>query len=309
MVALVGALALVRSVESFSDLIYGVYQKTMRLELMAVSMALAGLGLVAAVAVALEFGLALINAIWIMLAVRISLYLAFDLPRRTALVQSNDDTASFEMSSWPAVVSLVKICWPLGVVALLVSLNTNVPRYFIESVLGAEMLGIFAALAYIPIAGYLIVGNIGQIWMPEISRQTRAKKLNSVKRLIVQLAGFGLVAGLLATAFGWFFGEQFLSFVYGPAFAHHSQLFLLLMCAGAVSYVTVGGIYALTAIGSYMSQLYVYIADLILIFALCAVFIPLLGLTGGAIAMIVTQLIQVVVVYLLIVFMLRAARA
>jgi O-antigen/teichoic acid export membrane protein len=43
---------------------------------------------------------------------------------------------------------------PLGVVAALVLLNTNIPRYFIERYLGEWELGIFAALAYIMVAAY-----------------------------------------------------------------------------------------------------------------------------------------------------------
>ena len=53
----------------------------------------------------------------------------------------------------PVLLRLVRLALPLGLVMLLLSLNSNLPRYVIEQHLGERESGIFAALGYVPILG------------------------------------------------------------------------------------------------------------------------------------------------------------
>ena len=51
---------------------------------------------------------------------------------------------------------------PLTLAGLLISLNTNLPRYFIEIHLGEASLGIFSAMAYLIVAGGMLITSLGQ---------------------------------------------------------------------------------------------------------------------------------------------------
>ena len=298
-------MSLLRLVESLSDIVYGLYQRSHKLHLMAASMTMAGAGMLIATAMALKLQFGVAGVLILMLISRVLVFAFFDLIkwfrywRPETMPSTSNDTGQNRFGA------IFRRCWPLGVVALLVSLNTNIPRYFIEYLLGSELLGIFAALAYVPIAGYMVVGTMGQTVMPQIARSFDTGDIKGATQGALGLYGFGAAAGVLAVLAGVFLGEEFLGLAYGSAFAEYSRLFIILLCAGAVSYVVVGAVYVLTAAGYFKSQMAIYVMDLLIVASLCVVLIPQLGITGSAVAMLVSQISQVVLATALIWIILR----
>ncbi len=68
---------------------------------------------------------------------------------------------------------MARIFWvglPLGIIALLVNLNVNVPRYFIQWKLGTRELGIYSALAFLMSAGNLLVSALAQAVFVPLAR-------------------------------------------------------------------------------------------------------------------------------------------
>lgn len=294
-----------RAVESLSDLVYGLYQRSHRLHLMAISMVIAGITMIAAVALTLALDQPLEVVLLALLAARCVVFVLFDRVQwRRGWPEDPSGTAGVSRASG-SLVGILRHCWPLGAVALLVSLNTNIPRYFVEFMLGAESLGIFAALAYVPIAGYMIVGTIGQTVMPDIARAYQAGDRRRLLRHAAAVCGFGAIAGLVAIAFGVSVGGRFLGLAYGSEYAVYSGLFVILLTAGAASYVVVGAVYVLTATRYFKSQLVLYTVDLVLVATLCYVWLPRFGLDGSGFAMLASQLVQIVIVVVLIGTMMR----
>jgi len=64
-------------------------------------------------------------------------------------------------------------------------------------------------------------------------------------------------------------------------------------------------VYVLTAAGYFKSQMAIYVMDLLIVASLCVVLIPQLGISGSAVAMLVSQLSQVVLATVLIWIVLR----
>jgi O-antigen/teichoic acid export membrane protein len=62
--------------------------------------------------------------------------------------------------------AIFRTALPLGLVLMLISLNTNLPRYVIEHRLGTRELGAFAAVASFMAAGTTIVNALGQAAHP-----------------------------------------------------------------------------------------------------------------------------------------------
>src|SRR5690625_2160950 len=58
---------------------------------------------------------------------------------------------------------------PLGVVSILNSINTNIPRYFLEYYVGIEELGYFSAIAYILVAGNLLIRPLSLVAAPKLA--------------------------------------------------------------------------------------------------------------------------------------------
>src|SRR5206468_11167275 len=65
------------------------------------------------------------------------------------------------------MLRLLRMALPLGIISMLSSLNSSVPRYFVEAHSGSAELGIFSAIASLISAGSLVVSAFGQsIFLP-----------------------------------------------------------------------------------------------------------------------------------------------
>src|SRR5207248_2711872 len=68
------------------------------------------------------------------------------------------------------LASLAWLTLPLCFAALLLSLNANVPRYFIERSLGERELGLFAAMAFLLLPGTsILIAALGQAASPRLA--------------------------------------------------------------------------------------------------------------------------------------------
>ncbi len=298
-------MSLIRVVESFSDIVYGLYQRHQKLHLMAISMTAAGIGLVVAAFLAVSLQYSITGILVAMLVSRVLIFVMFDLYQWRTRWSTGSGSGQWLAPTLKILTPIVRRSWPLGIVALLVSLNTNIPRYFVEVLLGTEMLGVFAALAYVPIAGYLVVGTMGQTMMPEIAKLSAQGDAKGVGRTAFQLCGFGAISGIVAVLLGIFVGEAFLRLAYGETFAQHIGLFILLLAAGGVSYVVVGAVYVLTALGRFKSQIIIYSLDFVMVSLLCILLIPQFGMGGVGVAILSSQFIQVTISIAMLVPILR----
>lgn len=302
-------MAAIKAVEALSDAIYGLYQRDQRLHFMALSMVLSGVGMFVAAVLALQQSPFLDVVLMGLLLARVLVFVFVDLVLWFRVWGGERNPGEAIAQFRTSAGSILSRCWPLGVVALLISLNVNIPRYFIEAVMGSAALGIFTAIVYIPIAGYLVIGTMGQTLMPQIALAFEVGDKRSVTRLMFVLCGFGALAGLISVFFGLIVGEQFLTIVYGEAYSVHGDLFVLLLVSGAISYVVVGMVYVLTASGYFRSQLFIYVSDLLAISLLCLLLVPRYGLSGGAVAMMASQAVQLVIAtYLIAMLLLRMRR-
>ena len=88
------------------------------------------------------------------------------------------------------------LCWtalPLGFVMMVISLKTNVPRYFLEHHWGETELGLFAAVAYLMVAGRTVVGAMGNAASPRLSQYYAFSGNSAFGALILRLMGWSAV--------------------------------------------------------------------------------------------------------------------
>jgi O-antigen/teichoic acid export membrane protein len=210
--------------------------------------------------------------------------IAYDIPRVKGVIPSDVKTApEWHMSE---MVRLFWVVLPLGITTTLVSLNSNVPRYFIEHWLGKDALGYFAAIAYFIIIGRLFISALGRSASPRLAvlyRENRPK----YGALVVKLVMIGAVIGTCGVAAAWLLGEPFLRIVYTEDYAAHSHIMVLLMIAGGIFWM---GAFLGTAISSarfFKVQTATYILVVAATACACYLLIPRYGLDGAAYAVIV----------------------
>ena len=151
------------SADNVSDIYYGALQRNERMDVIARSMTARGFLSLAAFGTVLYVTRSLAPAVTALAAGRLLILLLYDRPRGSA-------GQSLRCSGTGAQFEIFRTALPLGVVLMLVSLTSNVPRYAIERSLGATDLGIFAAVAAFLTVGSTIVNALGQSATPRLAR-------------------------------------------------------------------------------------------------------------------------------------------
>ena len=194
---------------------------------------------------------------------------------------------SFAMGPRPLwqISTLSQIMWfalPLGLVVMLISLNNNVTRYFVERYSGEHQLGIFGALAYVMMAGYTVVDALGQVSAPRLAKYYSTRNLAAFRKLLLRLVSIGAVlggAGILVAASA---GRWVLTLLYQPEYAEHLDVFFWLMVASGISYVASFLGCGVTATRQFSRLVVPYMVVSAAAFFLSMILIPTYGLVGAA---------------------------
>jgi O-antigen/teichoic acid export membrane protein len=293
-VVVVGA---AKCIESFSDVLYGLFQRHERFERTAKSLIIrSSASLIAVVAVMVTTGSVLLVCLAIAIAWLLTLVF-YDLDRAKRLLSSHENLNRYAtVRDWvpfatTRMMALTKLAFPLGIVMLLISLNLNIPRIVIERELGIRQLGYFGAMAYPVFAGSVAVFALGEAMVPRLSREFIAAPERFVRvwcRLLVMaslIAAIGVV--VVAT---W--GSDLLGILYGSVYQEHGTTFTWLIIGAGFSYLGSANCYALTAARRLKIQvpLFAVVTGATLVGAI--VLVPRNGLVGAGQAMAISGLIH-----------------
>lgn len=192
--------------------------------------------------------------------------------------------------------TLARLVWlslPLGFVMMLISLNTNIPRYFIERYLGERQLGIFAALAYLMVAGNMVVSALGESTIPRLAKHYAAGDTLSFRKLLVKLVAIAALLGGTGVLIVAIAGRQILTFLYQPEYAQQTNLLVWLMVVAAISYMSSFLGYGMTAARYFRIQIPLFAMATGISAIACFWFIPKMGLQGAVIVLFIAAIVQV----------------
>jgi O-antigen/teichoic acid export membrane protein len=298
----IAAFALSKGIESLSDVFYGLWQQQERMDLIAKSLMLRGV--LALIATAVCF--AVFHAVWIavcgMAVAWAGVFAAFDVRHGITAAHEMDQTVVPRFSA-PRMKQLVRLSLPLGIVTILLSLNANVPRYMISHFRSVRELGIFSALAYIPIAGTMIVGAVGQSATPRLALYASQGKSREFRGLSNLLLLIGITLGTCGVLAALAFGRQIVSLIYGREYAQNGQLFLWLMVAAAVGYMASFAGYSLTAARHFQVQMSLFSFITALTLVLCLVMVKAGGSVGAAKALAIVGFVQLAAIMIILRYM------
>ena len=285
---------LLKFFESYSDIIYAYYNAHDQTQLISKSLFLKGTLSVLAVAVGLylfDFYTALILFLFVYLVV----WLFID----NLYIQKTQEIKKMSLD-----LGIMKSAIPMGISLGIVTLQSNIPRLFLDQYASIEAVGIFTVLSYFIIVGSIFINSICQYLSPRLTHawnHNRAyfKKLLSMALLIA--GGLGLIAIFLS----YFMGEFVLNLVYGAEYVAYTDAFVLTMVAGFILYLATVLGYTLTAIGFIKQQVYLF--SIVLIFSVLVSYlcIPEYGIVGGIYTLMVSYLVQCVLSLLVVLFRLK----
>ena len=299
-------MGLAKAFESVSDVLYGLIQQRERMDRIAISLMIKGpLSLLT-----LGLGIYLTgNLLWGMIGLALSwgiVAFGYDIQSGKAILslmklepsnELNVPKKSFSIRPrWQinTLKKLVLLAFPLGLVMLLISLNVNIPRYFVERYLGDRELGFFAALAYLMVAGSMVVNALGQSATPRLAKYYAAGNSNAFGQLLLKLMGIGAALGIVAVSVAIVAGEQVLTLFYEAEYAQYADLFAWLMVAAGISYISSFLGYGMTAARYFQVQMPLFTLSTTVSALTSFWLIPKLGLQGAAIALIAGAIVEAI---------------
>jgi O-antigen/teichoic acid export membrane protein len=188
-----------------------------------------------------------------------------------------------------------KILWlslPLGIVALLVSLNVNIPRYFIQSSFGARELGLFSAIAFMMSAGNLFVGALAQAAFVRMAKSFAEGNAADFVSILLKLLGVGTLLGASGIVLARVAGAELLTVLYRPEYAALAPVLVLFMVVAWLSYLAQFLGYAMTSARYFVHQIPLFAAVALSTTAGSYWLVPRMGLKGAVLATLVGVTVQ-----------------
>jgi O-antigen/teichoic acid export membrane protein len=305
-------IGLAKAFESITDVFNGLIQQHERMDriaialmikgplsllLLAIGVSLTGSVVGGAIGLAIAWGLVLFG--WDIRNGRLILNNASHQKQEEDLLVADAEPAKRQNPLYPrwhikTLSKLVLLALPLGFVMMLISLNTNIPRYFIERYLGERELGIFAAMSYLMVVGSMVVSALAESASPRLAKYYAAGNSTAFRTLLLKLVGVGLMLGIGGVFVAVLAGKPILTLLYTPEYAERADLFAWLMVAAGMGYVSSFLGYGMTAARYFRVQMPLFV----LVTGSCAIacfwLIPTQGVRGAAIALILGAIVQVV---------------
>lgn len=297
--------AFAKGVESVSDVIYGLLQQHERMDRVARSRTAHGLATLVGVGGGALVTGDVLGAATGLLAARLLVLFACDLPLACWVVGPGGRSRLRPQFSFGSLGRLSWLGLPLAGTTLLISLETNIPHYFITAQLGMAQLGLFGAIAALITAGGMFTRAMNQVASPRLAALFHAGDLSGFRRLLFRILGAYLALGIVGVVVVPLLGRWLLTVLFRPEYAAHTDLLLLVMCAAAVAYQSGALTTAMIAIRVIHRQLPLRVITVATSLLACTLLVPVLGLQGAALALVVTK-VPFVLVSLVIVF--RATR-
>jgi O-antigen/teichoic acid export membrane protein len=287
---------LAQATEAISDIYYARLQLKEHLDRVSKSMitrtALSALGLT----VGVYFGHSLLWGMTGLVLARGIVLSSYDIRGRT-----HDLDPQFEGSSqddvlkprWdlPVQRELLWLGLPLGIIAVLVSLSSSIPRYFIEHALGERALGIFSAIAFMFAAGSMAIASLGQSAFTRLARSYAAGNLAEFRSILRKLLAIGATFGMCGIIVARVAGREILTALFRPEYAEHTDLLVTIMVAGAIQYLAALMASAATAARFFKPQIPL-LATVVVVSGIASYWlIPSYGLLGAGLAIVASSIL------------------
>ena len=288
--------------ESLSDIFHGLQQHHERMDRVAIGVMIRGTLALLLLGVGVYLtGNLVVGMIGFPLAVAAGFFL-WDLPQGLRTwsaslgdsLKSGGDAIRRPTSVKPRwnVKTLGSLAWlalPLAIVATEVALFQNLPRYMVEYCLGLAPLGVFHAIGCIVTAGFLLVTSMGLSASPRLAKCFAEGNAAAFCRLLLKLLGLVGCLGAGGVIVMWFFASPLLEFVYrDPDITKSADLAVWMMIFAAVMYLNGPLGRALDATRQFRIHLAIRTTGILLALELLPILIVRHGLTGAAVAMIVS---------------------
>lgn len=290
----IAAMTLAKAFESVSDVFYGLQQQSERMDTVAISKMIKGPLALVGLAVAIWSTGNLVVAICVLALARFAILAAIDIPLASKIhnAKSSWQIMRPDFSRGP-LLRLVYLALPMGVVTMLVALNTSIPRLLLERTTDAYTLGVFAAIAALMAAGDQVNMALGQSAAPRLAKYFAEGRIHQYRVLTTKLIGIGALLGLTGVIIAIVVAPEILKILFTPEYADHGPILIIIMIAAACAYISSYLGYAMTALRKFWLQAAIASTTTVVALVASVLLIPQYGIVGAAWTVVVAFIIQI----------------
>jgi O-antigen/teichoic acid export membrane protein len=223
-------MGLVKYFESLSDIFMGLFQKKGRIDLIGKSQLFRGIFTVVIFGLSFVLTRNVILSVCGLLITMIVRFISYDMKKAQEYA---DIIPSFD--SW---LRLIRIALPLGIVSLINSLNTNIPRYLLDRLSSPSDLGIYSALSYVLVAANMLITPISLLAAPKLADAYNNNRVKQFVKLNIILILFSTLVFIPIILILIIKGENVLKILYSDEYATYNYEFIIINCSMLFSFYT-----------------------------------------------------------------------
>ena len=223
--SIVAIVAAVKALESIYDLILGAYHRGERANSAAISLVIRSIGGCLSLAVFLTVTSSITAGLAGLFLFQFLSLVVYDAPYVKQLLGER------KLSVSKGSVPILRIAFPLGIVACLTSLSLNVPRYAVRELLDAQSLAAFGCCAsFLQI--FTLVGISTQLALSPGIASRNAQNRRSMNGMLWRIVLGVVCIGTLIVISAHLWGAIVLSIIFGEQYAKFGPVLTWLMVGG-----------------------------------------------------------------------------
>jgi len=201
--------------------------------------------------------------------------------------------------------TLVLQVLPLGIVALLASLQMNIPRYTLEHLQGLEALGYFTAVAALYSATARMANAVANSASANMAQGFVDGNRTAVIVLFAKIGALGLLLGAGGVIAVLILGRQILTILYTAEYAEYAHVLVLVMIAAAIRHM--GSIWQLGLVAARRFRLHLmqHVCNIAVTAVASLLLIGTYGVSGAAYVLIMVALTNLMIVVVVNALLLR----
>lgn len=196
---------------------------------------------------------------------------------------------------------------PVGIATAVGSLQTNIPRYFVDAHGTRVDVGVYGNLSYLLVAGNLVVAAIANAVMPRLARDAAAQDWTGFLRTLRRMILAGIALGLVGVVVAALLGEPILRLLYSEHEAASAGVLIWMVAAAGLLWSYIFLATALESMRRYAIQPWIHGTGTAVIVVASMLLVPGHGLYGAAWATMAGYVVECVLFAAALVGPLRAA--
>ena len=271
-------IGLAKVFESLSDVAFGKIQRHERMDLIAISLVIKGLGSLLAFGLALWLTGSLIWSVAAMSVVWAGLFFCYDLPMANRVSVDREPALLWRL---PMLKRLTVLAMPLAFASGLTSILGNMPRYFLQGYQGEKAVAMFSVAAAPLALVTLLCAAISQASTARAAAYFQAGHMMSFRKLAAKVAALQLLIGVVFTAVFAVSGEWLIATLFTREYISAAPVLVIISAGTAVGNLAAFGSMVLTAGRMFKQQLLFVLLVFVLQIPIAWLFVARLGVIGA----------------------------